>query len=82
MVLDIHCNNHSRVMMDYKLTQITHSGFIDFLNKPQSIKSKLRINKYIIENPLYPYIIISCDLFYKFSSKCISKFTRIIKRFL
>lgn len=82
MVLDIHCNNHSRVMMDYKLTQITHSGFIDFLNKPQSIKSKLRINKYIIENPLYPYIIISCDLFYKFSSKCISKFKRIIKRFL
>lgn len=82
MVLDIVCDDTKKIVMDYRLTQITHSGFIDFLNKSQSIKSKLRTNKYIIENPLYPYIIISWDLFYKYSFKCISKFKRIIKRFL
>lgn len=82
MILDITCTNQSDITMNYKLTKIDRSGYVDFIANPTKILWKLNITKYLISNITYPYIITIYEKVTSFMHRCTSKIKRILKKFL
>lgn len=82
MILNVTCDNNSTIAMNYKLTQITHSGFIDFKQDSQRIEKILNLSRLVISSCLYSTILCTYEWSIKIFKKCISKFKRIIKSLL
>lgn len=81
MILEINLKDSSAVM-NYKLTQISHDGFIGFMNNPLKIKIVLNTSKYLIMSSLYPFFISTCDFIIRTLKIIIPKFKRIFLKII
>lgn len=79
MILEIHCGDNSNIEMDYKLSEISHTGFIDFISHTGKIERILNITKPIILNIFYSSFFTFCKRFSNLLSRTTLRIKRIIK---
>ena len=84
MVVEAICDNN-RVMVDYKLTQITRKGLVDFYRDYSVIKKQLSRFSFLIRLPFYSSVIAFFEFVthitkrgYAFVLRCLNKVRSIV----